>query len=100
MQNQSLAFELGIHHCLLTADWDTLKADPSSFNMIEKECIQKQMDSLNAYIEKPYNFQSDLKLKRLQKRIKDLDDYISKERQKSRILKDLSHLSNITVTIE
>jgi hypothetical protein len=100
MQNQSLAFELGIHHCLLKADWDTLKAIPSSFNMIENECIQKQMDSLNAYIEKPYNFDSEFKLKRLEKRIQDLDDYIAKERKKCRIFKDLSHLSNITVTIE
>ena len=100
MQNQSIAFELGIHHCLLTADWETLKNIPSSLNMLEKEFIQKQMDAINEFILKPYNFASEIKLRRLQSKIKTLDDYVAKERKKSRVLKDLSHLTNITVTIE
>ena len=99
-QKQSVAFEIGIHHCLLKADWEALKAVPSFLDTLEKDSVQTQINALNEYIEKPYNFQSDVKLKRLQKKIKALDDYIATERRKCRIIKDLSHLPDMTVTIE
>lgn len=99
-QKQSIAFEIGIHHCLLTSDWEALKAIPAFVNTVQKDIIQAQMDALHIYVEKAHNFQSDVKLKRLQARLKALDDYIASERRKCRLLNNLSHLRDITITIE
>jgi hypothetical protein len=95
MNKFTIAFELGIHYGILCTEWDQLKDCPSTFNAIEKEFIQKKINNLNVSINQT-NFGSLKKLKQLKKDIKKVDDYMCEERKKSRILKDLSSIPNLT----
>ena len=97
MNKYTLAFELGIHYGLLSAEWDQLKDCPTTFNVLERQYIATKMNSLDKCIAKT-NFKSLYRLKELKKEIRSIDNYISEEQKKSRVLKDLSAIPNLTST--
>ena len=97
MNKYTLSFKLGIHYGILSADWDEIKDCPTTFNSIEKQFIQTNMNYLDKCIEET-NFKSIDSLKELKKEIRKIDRYISEERKKTRILKDLSHIPHLTTT--
>ena len=99
MSKYTLSFELGIHYGLLSAEWDQFKECPTTFHSIEKQFIQTKMNYLNKCIDKT-EFKSLDSLKELKTEICNIDHYISEERKKSRILKDLSHIPHLTTTSE
>ena len=97
MNKYTLSFKLGIHYGILSADWDEIKDCPTTFNSIEKQFIQTNMNYLDKCIDET-NFKSIDSLKELKKEIRKIDRYITEERKKTRILKDLSHIPHLTTT--
>ena len=89
------AFEIGIHYGLLVEEWEKLANSYSSFNVLEKNFIQTKMNMLN-HLVRHTNYHSNKGLKRLKREIEAVDDYIIHSSQQSRVLKDLSHLPNLT----
>ena len=89
MNKYTMSFELGIHYGLLSAEWDQIKDCPNTFNAIEKHHIQTKINYLNLCINQT-NFKSHRSLQHLKTEIGKIDNYITEERKKSRILKDLS----------
>jgi len=95
MQKYIQSFEIGIHFGLLTSEWDQLKDCPLAFNVLQKNFIQTKINSLDVLVANT-NFQSKKSLKKLKKEITNVDNYIIQERKKCRVLKDLSHIPNLT----
>jgi hypothetical protein len=92
MPKYTEAFEIGIHYGLLTSEWEQLRECTYSFNVLQKNYIELQMNLLNDLI-KQTNFQSKKSLRKLKKSINSLDTYISNEKNTSRVLRDLSRFT-------